>query len=67
VTSHELQTLFSTVTPTRAQIEEKQDELFEPLSAFERMRDTGFWCGVYIVAYRDAAPDELFFYVASGD
>jgi hypothetical protein len=67
VGSDELLALFGTETPTRAEVEAREDDLFESLAAFERMRRTGWWCGVYLVAYRDGNPDELFFYVASGD
>ncbi len=63
----ELMELFGTETPARAQIQAKEDDLFESLAAFDRMRHTGFWCGVYTVAYANGQPDELFFYVASGD
>jgi hypothetical protein len=58
----QLNALFGTETPTRAQIEATKDELVS-LDAFV----LASWTGVYIVAYRDGEPDELFFYGISGD
>jgi hypothetical protein len=53
--------IFGTEKPSRAQIESKHEEC--ALEEYVRER----WQGIYIVAYRNGLPDEIFFAGCSGD
>jgi hypothetical protein len=53
--------LFGSERPTRADIESN------PAGVMRVIEQRGPWAGTYVVAYRDGAPDELFFFGMSGD
>jgi hypothetical protein len=57
----EMSEIFGTEKPSRAQIERKHQE--GALEEFVRQP----WQGIYIVAYREGLPDEIFFAGCSGD
>jgi hypothetical protein len=57
----EMSEVFGTEKPSRAQIERKHQE--GALVEFVRQP----WQGIYIVAYREGLPDEIFFAGCSGD
>ena len=48
----DLSRLFGTDQPTRTQVEAKMDELLDQIPRGE---------GIYLVTYKDGAPDEIFF------
>lgn len=54
----QLDALFGTLTPTRAQVEAER-------GLIEQIRDR--WEGTYVVAYQDGAPSEILFIGVSGD
>jgi hypothetical protein len=61
LTCVQLVDLFGTEKPSHAQIENKYEE--GALEEYVRER----WQGVYIIAFRDGLPDEIFFAGCSGD
>jgi len=54
----DLQSMFSTLTPSREQVEEKQMDI---------QTYRGRWMCTYVIIFKDAEPSELFFTGYSGD